>query len=139
MALATTGTQRRRLLWQMGFFILFVMAPVFDVLRYDLTRSHAIVFGMEWRLGLDAFFAGQISGTEAAVNILLWLLLPIGVWVLLAVATVAALLLQRTVFGRRVTAIGSSRQTARLCGVSVPRTELLVYLGPHPFGTAKPR
>ena len=76
-AMPATGTQRRRLLWQMGFFILFVMAPVFDVLRYDLTRSHAIVFGMEWRLGLDAFFAGQISGTEAAANILLWLLLPI--------------------------------------------------------------
>lgn len=55
-------------------------------------------------------------------------LLPTGVWVLLAVATIAALLLQRTVFGRRVTAIGSSRQTARLCGVSVPRTELLVYV-----------
>jgi polyferredoxin len=76
-AMPATGTQRRRLLWQMGFFILFVMAPVFDVLRYDLTRSHAIVFGMEWRLGLDAFFAGQISGTEAAANILLRLLLPI--------------------------------------------------------------
>ncbi|MCK9387308.1 MAG: 4Fe-4S binding protein [Sulfuritalea sp.] len=61
----------------MGFFILFIVAPVFDLFRYDLTRNHAIVLGMEWRLGLDALFAGGISGTEAAINILLRLLLPI--------------------------------------------------------------
>lgn len=55
-------------------------------------------------------------------------LLPTGVWILLAVAAVAAVLLRRSVFGRRVVAIGSSRQTARLCGVDVPRTEMGVYV-----------
>ncbi|MCA8963487.1 MAG: ABC transporter permease [Planctomycetes bacterium] len=54
--------------------------------------------------------------------------LPAGVWILLAVAAIAAVLLRRSVFGRRVVAIGSSRQTARLCGVDVPRTEMGVYL-----------
>jgi len=74
---AISTDQRRRLLWQMGFFVLFIVAPVFDLFRYDLTQNHAIVLGMEWRLGLDALFAGGISGTEAAINILLRLLLPI--------------------------------------------------------------
>ncbi len=54
--------------------------------------------------------------------------LPGGVWILLAVAAIAAVLLRRSVFGRRVVAIGSSRQTARLCGVDVARTERAVYV-----------
>ena len=39
----------------MGFFILFVLAPVFDIFRYDLDADHAWLLGMEWRLGLDPF------------------------------------------------------------------------------------
>ncbi len=66
-----------RLLTQAGFFILFILAPVFDIFRYDLTHSHAIIFGMDWRLGLDDFFAGRISSTQAAMNILLRLFLPL--------------------------------------------------------------
>lgn len=54
--------------------------------------------------------------------------LPAGVLVLLAVAALASLLLRRSVFGRRTVAIGSSRLTARLCGVDVERTELAVYV-----------
>lgn len=55
-------------------------------------------------------------------------LLPPGVWVLLIVAIVASLLLRRSVFGRHVVAIGSSRETARLCGINLPKTELRVYV-----------
>ncbi|MDD5250699.1 MAG: 4Fe-4S binding protein [Rhodocyclaceae bacterium] len=69
--------QRRRVIWQIGFFVLFVLAPVFDVLRYDLTAGHAIVMGIDWRLGLDDFFAGRIDATQAGINILLRLFLPI--------------------------------------------------------------
>ena len=54
--------------------------------------------------------------------------LPPGVWILLAVALLASLLLRRSVFGRHVTALGSSRETARLCGVDLPKTELRVYV-----------
>lgn len=80
--------QRHRLLWQMGFFILFCLAPVFDILRYDLIAGHAVFLGMEWRLGLDAFFAGEIDGTQAALNILLRVFLPIvgGAVVFIAIA-----------------------------------------------------
>ena len=54
--------------------------------------------------------------------------LPAGVWVLLAIAAVAAFVLQRSVFGRHVTALGSSRETARLCGVDIVKTERNVYV-----------
>ena len=80
--------QSRRLLWQMGFFILFVLAPVFNIFRYDLTQNHAIVLGMDWRLGLDEFIAGRITGLEVGVNILLRLFLPLfgGAAIFIAIA-----------------------------------------------------
>ena len=65
MSVPAQRVQHQRLLWQMGFFILFCVAPVFDLLRYDLTRGHAILLGMDWRLGLDDYFAGRITATEA--------------------------------------------------------------------------
>jgi polyferredoxin len=80
--------QRLRLWAQIGFFVLFVLAPVFDLFRYDLTRGHAWLLGFEWRLGLDDYFAGKITGSEAGINILLRLFVPIlgGAALFLAVA-----------------------------------------------------
>lgn len=69
--------QRLRPAFQVGFFVLFIITPIFDLFRYDLTRGHAFFFGFEWRLGLDEFFSGQITSTEAGLNILLRLFLPI--------------------------------------------------------------
>lgn len=54
--------------------------------------------------------------------------LPAGVWILLAVALLAALAMRSTVFGRHVLAIGSNEETARLCGLRVERTKVLVYV-----------
>ncbi len=53
--------------------------------------------------------------------------LPVGVWVVLALALLVALLLCRTVFGRHVFAIGSNEQTARLCGLPTVRLKILIY------------
>ncbi|MDD5177547.1 MAG: 4Fe-4S binding protein [Sterolibacterium sp.] len=80
--------QRQRLYWQISFFVLFVMAPVLDLFRYDLDAGHAIIFGLSWRLGLDDFFAGRIDATQAGLNILLRLFLPLlgGVALFIAVA-----------------------------------------------------
>ncbi len=50
-----------------------------------------------------------------------------GVWLALVLAIVVAVLLRLTVFGRHVFAIGSSESTARLCGVNILGTKLLVY------------
>ncbi len=74
---AKPPTRMTRLLWQAGFFMLFALAPVFDLLRFDLTRGHAFILGMPWRLGIDEFVAGRSSGLETALNILLRLFLPL--------------------------------------------------------------
>lgn len=56
-----------------------------------------------------------------------WMLLPPGVWLTLALALLTAGMLRYTRFGRHVYAVGSNELTARLCGVRVERTKVLVY------------
>jgi erythritol transport system permease protein len=56
-----------------------------------------------------------------------WMLLPPGVWILIISAVAAALLLRYTRLGRHIFAIGSNQETARLCGVPVGRTKIIVY------------
>jgi ribose transport system permease protein len=50
-----------------------------------------------------------------------------GFWSLVALAVAVAVLLRFTVLGRHVYAIGSNEATARLCGVPVARTKVLIY------------
>ncbi len=56
-----------------------------------------------------------------------WFRLPTGIWLVLLFAASVALLLQRTVFGRYVFALGSNEATARLCGINVPLVRIAVY------------
>ncbi len=53
--------------------------------------------------------------------------LPVGVWTVVVLAVLTALLLRRTVFGRHIFAIGSNEQTARLCGLPTVRIKLMIY------------
>ena len=53
--------------------------------------------------------------------------LPPGVWMLLGLAAGMAVVLRSSVFGRQVFAIGGNEHAARICGVRVGRTKLLVY------------
>ena len=57
-----------------------------------------------------------------------WMLLPPGVWIMLALALCVGAMLRYTRFGRHIFAIGSNEQTARLCGVPVERSKLLIYM-----------
>lgn len=75
--LGLNRVQKQRIAAQTGFFLLFILAPVFNLLRYDLTAGHAWFLGMEWHLGIDEFMAGRIGAAEAGANVLLRLFLPI--------------------------------------------------------------
>ena len=69
--------QRARLLAQMGFFALFTVTPIFDLLRYDLTERHAYFLTRPWHIGLDELLAGTGDPLSAAANLILYLFLPI--------------------------------------------------------------
>lgn len=57
-----------------------------------------------------------------------WMLFPPGVWLMLVLAVIVGGLLRYTRLGRHIFAIGSNEQTARLCGVNVEGTKLIVYV-----------
>ena len=74
--------QWQRLYWRTGFFALFVLAPVLDLFRLDLSRGHFILFGQPWTLGIDA-----ADPLQSTINVIVRVFLPIvlivaiGFWV----------------------------------------------------------
>jgi ribose transport system permease protein len=56
-----------------------------------------------------------------------WMLVAPGVWLMLILLVVMYVVLRHTVFGRRIYAIGSNEQTARLCGIKVKMTRVIIY------------
>jgi ribose/xylose/arabinose/galactoside ABC-type transport system permease subunit len=77
-----------------------------------------------------------VEAPETGLNSLLnslpdnqkWMIFPPGVWLTLIFAVGVAAMLRYTRFGRCIFAVGSNEQTARLCGVPVERTKLLIYV-----------
>ena len=55
------------------------------------------------------------------------IIVPAGIWLVVALALLVAGTLGYTRFGRHLFSIGSNERTARLCGVSVERTKIGVY------------
>lgn len=95
-----------------------VIYPPKDTWLSDIMRPTFVPF-FDWLRGAEG--ARPPSGMD-------WLVLPLGVWILIFGAVAAAVLLRYTRFGRHVYAIGSNESTARLCGVPVERTKVLVYM-----------
>lgn len=56
-----------------------------------------------------------------------WLMVAPGVWVLLVLSVILAVVLRFSVLGRYFYAIGSNEATARLCGINVPVVKLSIY------------
>ncbi len=73
----SSNRQRWRKLLQYSFFLLFIVAPIFDIFRLDLNLGHFIFFGYNWTLGLESFLAGQASGGDAVLNLILHAFLPL--------------------------------------------------------------
>ncbi|HET6248049.1 MAG TPA: ABC transporter permease [Tepidisphaeraceae bacterium] len=57
-----------------------------------------------------------------------WMRFSVGIWLVLGIALLVAGALRFTRIGRHVYAIGSNEQTARLCGIPVNRTKVLIYV-----------
>jgi ribose/xylose/arabinose/galactoside ABC-type transport system permease subunit len=91
---------------------------------------------MSFLRGLAQWVAGNtmVYPTDSILNRLLkpiapqklWLLTP-GVWMMIVLAVLVSAMLRYTRFGRHIFAIGSNEHTARLCGVPVDRTKIMIY------------
>lgn len=57
-----------------------------------------------------------------------WMVVPAGIWILIVVAVVGHFLLERTIFGRNVIAVGANEEAARLAGISPDSVRRGVFL-----------
>ncbi len=57
-----------------------------------------------------------------------FLKIPIPIWTYILVGVISYILLSKSKFGRYVFAIGGNMQAARICGINVERTLVLVYM-----------
>lgn len=72
-----SGLQITRRTLQTSFFILFIIAPIIDLFRLDLTLGHFIFFGHNWTLGLETLMVGEGSAFDAVLNIIIRAFLPL--------------------------------------------------------------
>ena len=69
--------QHKRLITRTAFFALFLLAPAFNIFRYDLTETRFILFGFPLSFNLDMNWVIQSTPSEVAGQILFWFVLPI--------------------------------------------------------------
>src|ERR1051326_3386590 len=86
--------------------------------------------------GTAKWLAGNqtVNAPRSTINSLMDMLdplhffpLPLGVWLTIGLAVLMAVMMQRTVFGRYIFAIGSNEATARLCGIRVAPMKVAIY------------
>jgi ribose transport system permease protein len=86
-----------------------------------IVRGAAKGLAEERRIEAPTTWLNDLLRTQSSV------VLPGGIWAVVVLALLVAGILRYTRFGRHVFAIGSNERMARLCGVAIPRTKILVY------------
>ena len=80
----------------------------------------------DWLFGILKHFMSQDSAHPGDLSVPLWLP-PVGVLILLILTISMSIVLNRSVFGRHIFALGSNEDTARLCGLRTRTLKVLVY------------
>lgn len=73
---AQTLRQQLRRRYQAGFFLLFLLAPALNLLRFDLNEAQLWLLGMRWSFGIEAFIKGDIDATQASIQMMVRVFLP---------------------------------------------------------------
>jgi ribose/xylose/arabinose/galactoside ABC-type transport system permease subunit len=93
-----------------------------------LADNSAIYLPPEFDSNILRFMLLPSAEIDASLVARPWQWWSPGVWIFLVLSMLAALVLRYTQFGRHIYAIGSSEQTARLCGIHVERTKVKIYM-----------
>jgi ribose/xylose/arabinose/galactoside ABC-type transport system permease subunit len=107
-----------------GLLIAGLKISPFIVTLGTMSILRGVAKGLADEQKIDAAPAGLERMMQQGVGLLG---LPAGVWLMLGAALFGVVLISYTQLGRRIVAVGSNANTARLCGISVPSTTLLVY------------
>jgi ribose transport system permease protein len=87
-----------------------------------IIRGAAKGFGEERRIEAPASWLNDLLRVTRGE-----MLLPSGIWAVIALSLIVGGLLRYTRFGRHTFAIGSNERMARLCGVAISRTKIVIY------------
>jgi L-arabinose transport system permease protein len=110
-----------------GFFIAVVgiNALITTLATMQIARGLAFITSGGEAVGVSNpdFFTLGITQTHIFGS----LFVPMPVWIMIGCFLFFAVLLNRTTFGRNTLAIGGNAEAARLAGVSVARTKILIF------------
>jgi len=110
-----------------GFVIAYIgiNALITTLASMQIARGLAFIFSHGIAVGVSNpdFFTLGISQTHLFGQ----LFIPTPVWVMIISFLVFATLLNRTTFGRNTLAVGGNAEAARLAGVAVVRTKIIIF------------
>ncbi len=115
------------------------LISTFRAAPFIITLGTMVIF-----LGIARILSGDTTVSPNSTSIPLWLdqfvkpsafrwaygwlpVIPLGIGLEIVLAGVLALVMQRTVFGRHIIALGSNENAARLSGIRVNRVRVAVY------------
>jgi ribose transport system permease protein len=81
----------------------------------------------DWLYNFCAHFMSVESGHPGELHVPVWMP-PVAVPILLVLTIVMSFILNRSVFGRHIFALGSNEDTARLCGLRTKTLKVVVYI-----------
>jgi len=81
----------------------------------------------DWLYNICAHFMPVAPGHPGELYMPLWMP-PMGVLILLVLTVAMSIVLNRSVFGRHIFALGSNEDTARLCGLRTKTLKVVVYM-----------
>jgi len=82
--------QQLRLITRTSFFLLYLLAPVFNLFRFDLNTQTFFLLGSEWNIGLSKFqrsaqecFPDQIDTFDMLINFAELIFIPVALFIAL--------------------------------------------------------
>jgi ribose transport system permease protein len=113
-----------------GVFIAKLKIPPFIATlgMMQLTRGLALVMSGGHPIYFDKTPNYTLIAPDSSISLLFpWLEIPNGVFVMFGVAILATIVLNRTILGRYVFALGSNEEAARLSGMDVDFWKIVTY------------
>ncbi len=76
--------EQLRFITQNSFYLLFLLAPLFDIFRFDILEGHFVIFGQSWMFGLEYSEFECLDTSHSVSTLLLNFLLPVLIFIVLS-------------------------------------------------------
>lgn len=84
----TLSREQIRTITQTGFYLLFLIAPLLNIFRFDILEGHFIIFGHSWMFGLESSEFECLDTSHSVRDVLLNFILPLLVVIIITAVIV---------------------------------------------------